>query len=253
MDIGDKDNSFYARFMANIDAIHDLYIDLYGNHPDNAKQFDKTLETIALSYKERSSSQKKKDNAKLKTNHWFLSNELAGMSLYVDRFCGNIQTLSEKLPYFTHLGVNVLHLMPIFQSPEGESDGGYAVSNFRMVDDRFGSIDDLRMLEKEMSKQGLYLMIDIVLNHTSHKHEWAEKAKKGDKKYQDYFYMYDDRTIPNQFDHTMPEIFPESAPGNFTYIEECKKWVMTVFHQYQWDLNYTNPAVFREMLDNIFF
>jgi amylosucrase len=65
--------------------------------------------------------------------------------------------------------------------------------------------------------------------------------------------MFDNRNIPDEFEKSMPEIFPESAPGSFTYVPECDKWVMTVFHNYQWDLNYTNPAVFLEMLDNIFF
>jgi amylosucrase len=143
--------------------------------------------------------------------------------------------------------------MPVFESPEGESDGGYAVSDFRKVDKRFGTFKDLQQLQKKMQEEGMYLMLDIVLNHTSYHHEWAKKAKAGEKKYQDYFYMYDDRRLPDQFDRSMPEIFPESAPGNFTWNEEMKKWVMTVFHRYQWDLNYTNPRVFLEMLENIFF
>jgi amylosucrase len=139
------------------------------------------------------------------------------------------------------------------QSPEGESDGGYAVSDFRNVDERFGTMADLEMVQEHMSKAQMYLMLDIVLNHTSHRHEWAQKAKAGDKKYQDYFYMYDDRRVPDQFDKAMPEVFPEAAPGNFTWVPECNKWVMTVFHNYQWDLNYSNPAVFVAMLDTIFF
>jgi amylosucrase len=143
--------------------------------------------------------------------------------------------------------------MPLFQSPPNESDGGYAVSDFRVVDEKFGNLDDLLKLQAEMKKKQMYLMIDIVLNHTSYLHEWATKAKAGDKEYQDFFYMYDDRTLPDQFDQAMPEIFPESSPGNFTYVPECSKWVMTVFHHYQWDLNYTNPSVFNAMLDTIFF
>ena len=143
--------------------------------------------------------------------------------------------------------------MPVMQSPAGESDGGYAVSDFRNVDERFGTLDDLKMLQKKMSKESMYLMMDIVLNHTSHKHAWAMKAKKGDARYQDYYYMSNDRSYLDEFEKTMPEVFPESSPGNFTWNEECKKWVMTVFHNYQWDLNFSNPAVFIEMLDTIFF
>jgi amylosucrase len=143
--------------------------------------------------------------------------------------------------------------MPLFDSPMEESDGGYAVRDFRKVNKRFGSLSDLKTLQKSMMEKDMYLMLDIVLNHTSNQHEWALKAKAGSKYYQDFFYFYSDREMPDLFDSTMPEVFPESAPGNFTYINELDKWVMTVFHQYQWDLNYTNPIVLEKMLENIFF
>lgn len=251
--IAGQDNAFYTRFIANAAVIHDLYQQLYGQHPHGAEYYPRVLQTITDAYLNRTDALKQRDLAKEQQGHWFLSNDITGMSLYVDRFCGNLKNLGGKLDYFKKLGVNFLHLMPIFQSPAGESDGGYAVSDFRKVDKRFGTLEDLTKVQQQMAAEGMYLMLDIVLNHTSHRHEWAEKAKKGDPVYQEYFYMYTDRTIPDQFDQAMPEIFPESAPGNFTYIEECRKWVMTVFHNYQWDLNYTNPAVFVAMLDTIFF
>jgi len=253
LDIAGSDNLFYTRFVANTSAISSLYNELYGHHSKSKEFFSALIETISNGYKKRSAALKSRDEEKQIQGHWFLSNELTGMSLYVDRFCGNIKNMEDKLSYFNELGVNFLHLMPIFQSPQGESDGGYAVSDFRKVDTRFGKLEDLIHLQQKMSDENMYLMLDIVLNHTAHRHEWAEKAKQGDRKYQDYFYMFDDRSIPDQMDRTMPEIFPESSPGNFTYVEECKKWVMTVFHQYQWDLNYSNPAVFIEMLDTILF
>ncbi len=251
--IAEQDNPFYTRFLANAAAIHELYHQLYGQHPHGAEYYPKLVQTIIDAYLNRTDVLREKDLAKEQKGHWFLSNEITGMSLYVDRFCGNLTKLGSKLDYFKKLGINFLHLMPIFQSPAGESDGGYAVSNFRKVDERFGTLDDLKKVQQQMATEGMYLMLDIVLNHTSHRHEWAEKAKQGDPAYQEYFYMYTDRTLPDQFDRAMPEIFPESAPGNFTYIEECRKWVMTVFHTYQWDLNYTNPAVFVAMLDTVFF
>ncbi len=253
IDFAGKDNLFYTRFIANAAAIHALYMDLYQHHLQCETMYDELLQTIVMAYKKRSKTFRQKDEDKLKKGSWFLSNQLVGMSLYVDRFCGSLKNLTDKLDYFRKLGVNILHLMPLFESPQGESDGGYAVSDFRKIDARFGTLDDLNLLEKSMNKEGMYLMIDIVLNHTSHQHKWAKKARQGEKKYQHFFYMYDDRSMPDAFEQTMPEIFPEAAPGNFTYIEECKKWVMTVFHKYQWDLNYTNPEVFVEMLDNIFF
>jgi amylosucrase len=245
--------SFYSRFIANISSIHSLFSELYGIHQNADALFDSLVDTIIDAHKNRSEQLNDIDNLKSEKGNWFLSNELAGMSLYVDRFCGTLNNLATKLDYLKKMGINVLHLMPFFESPLGESDGGYAVSHFRKPDKRYGTLPDLEKLRERMSDENMYLMLDIVLNHTSHKHEWAAKAKAGDKKYQDFFYMYDDRNIPDEFEKTMPEIFPENAPGNFTYNSESNKWVMTVFHNYQWDLNYANPDVFITMMDTIFF
>jgi amylosucrase len=253
LDVSGKDNLFFTRFMANAAIIFDLYMRLYEHHPKSEQNFHELIQVILKAHINRATALRDRDLQKNETDHWFLSNEITGMSLYVDRFCGSLQKLETTLDYFEKLGVNFLHLMPMFESPENESDGGYAVSDFRKVDQRFGSLDDLRQLQEKMRKRNFYLMLDIVLNHTSRQHEWAQKAKEGDRDYQDYYYFYNDRSLPDQYDQTMPDIFPESSPGNFTYIPECNKWVMTVFHNYQWDLNYNNPKVFVEMMDTIFF
>ena len=245
--------SFYSRLIANAANIQSLYNELYQHHSQGNAHFDLLIDTLASAHKKRKPALKKTDAAKAEKGYWFLSNEITGMSLYVDQFCGTLVHLQEKLPYFEKLGVNFLHLMPLFESPGGESDGGYAVSNFRKINDRFGTLQDLISVQQKMNGAGMYLMTDIVMNHTSRLQEWAIKAKEGDPHFQEYFYMYDDRTMPDRFEQTMPDIFPETAPGNFTYIPECQKWVMTVFHNYQWDLNFSNPAVFVEMLDVVLF
>lgn len=245
-----KDAGFQERLTANLDDIQNHFRAIYGDSP----LFTDLIQTIFQAYTDRNPELKKRDEAKAKKEeNWFLSQDLVGMSLYVDRFAGKITDLPAKLPYLEKLGVNFLHLMPLFKSPEGESDGGYAVEDFRVVEEKLGTIEDLREFQKALQQKDMYLMIDIVLNHTSHHHEWAKLAKAGIKEYQDYFYMYDDRRIPDAMEETMPEIFPESSPGSFTYDEKMDKWVMTVFHHYQWDLNYTNPKVFVEMLANVFY
>ena len=247
------DELFYARLLTNAPVIQALYNEVYGTHAAGPGHFQLLLTAITHAYVQRSAALRSKDEIKQATEHWFTSNQLAGMSLYVDRFCGNLNNLEERLDYLLNLGVNLLHLMPLFKSPKNESDGGYAVSDFRKVDERFGTLEDLQALHQKMEAGQMYLMIDIVLNHTSHQHEWAKKARAGDAIYQDYYYMFADRQVPDQFEKTMPEIFPETSPGNFVHVPEAGKWVMSVFHHYQWDLNYSNPAVFIAMLENIFF
>lgn len=249
------DTAFNERLQQQLGELSNLYNKVYAYHPAGKDNFEALLKTIAFAFANRSTQLKQRDLEKLKTEpeHWFLSNQIAGMSLYVDRFCGSIKNLQGKLDYFEKLGVNFLHVMPVFESPEGESDGGYAVSDFRKVNQRFGTMDDLLELQKEMQQRNMYLMLDIVLNHTSHRHEWAEKAKNGEQQYQDYYYFFNDRHEPDEFDRHMPEVFPEAAPGNFTWVPECNKWVMSVFHSYQWDLNFRNPKVLVEMVDTILY
>ncbi len=253
LDTNGKDQHFFVRIVANAKVLFELYKSIYGSREDAEVKFIELLKTIIKAHLIRSNELIKKDVEKEHKGTWFLSNQITGMSLYVDRFAETLSNFSTKIDYLKKLGVNFIHLMPIFESPVDESDGGYAVANFRKIDARFGTLNNFKEVQQRLQENKMYLMIDIVLNHTSDQHEWAKKAKAGDKKYQDYFYLYNDRSIPDQFEQTMPEIFPESAPGSFTYNKECNKWVMTVFHNYQWDLNYSNPDVFIDMLDNIFF
>ena len=248
-----EDHGFYLRLISNAEILYNLFYEIYSNHDHADILFEKLIETIIINYKNRNKKLLKRDLQKLDLGHWFLSNELAGMSLYVDRFCNSLANMPDKLDYLQDLGINLIHLMPLFESPENESDGGYAVSDFRKVDKRFGTLCDLENLQEILLQRDMYLMLDIVLNHTSNQHEWAKRAMNGEKEFQDYYYMYDTREIPDRFESTMPEIFPDNAPGNFTYLESCNKWVMSVFHNYQWDLNYSNPNVFISMMDNIFF
>ncbi len=248
-----QNSEFLTRFISNSGDIYELYSQLYDNHPASVKGFDHLISTIFKAQKERKPALKNQDAEKDAKGAWFLSNELVGMSMYVDRFAGTLSNIPEKLPYLKKLGVNFLHFLPLFESPEDESDGGYAISDYRKINPKLGNIDDFIGLQAELQKQGFYVMVDIVLNHTSHHHQWALKAKQGDPKYLEYYYFYPDRTIPDLMEATMPEVFPESSPGNFTYIQELDQWVMTVFNNYQWDLNFKNPEVFVTMLDTILF
>lgn len=244
---------FYTRLGANFYAIHSLFHVLYGEREDFEEQALRLVETMARQYVARSDKLKAKDIEREKDHNWFLSQKWVGMAFYADGFADNLSGLNNKLSYFQELGVNMIHVLPILQCPDNKSDGGYAVSDFRKVDSRIGTNSDLHELSESLQKRDILLTLDVVVNHTSEEHEWAKRARSGDKNYQDYYYLFDNREIPDMFEESMPEIFPETSPGNFTWDEEMQKWVMTVFNDYQWDLNYSNPSVFIEMLDIILF
>ena len=244
---------FYTRLGANFYAIHSLFHHLYGQREDFETQMVRLVEVMASQYIARDGELKAIDIEREQDHNWFLSQEWVGMALYTDGFAGDLKGVHEHVSYFQELGVNMLHLMPLLQCPEGASDGGYAVSDARAVDDRVGTLEDLRKLARDMRRRNMLLTMDVVVNHTSDEHEWATQAREGDPKYQDYYYIFANRDIPDMFEETMPEIFPETAPGNFTFDEAMGKWAMTVFNSYQWDLNYSNPAVFIEMLDIVLF
>ncbi len=244
---------FYTRLGANFYAIHSLFRQIYGERADFKEQMVSLVETMALRYIERLPHLRRSDLAREKNYNWFLSQKWVGMALYCDRFADDLKGLREKLPYLQELGVNLLHVMPVLDCPPEHSDGGYAVRDFCKVDSRFGSNEDLEALASTLKRRDMLLVLDVVVNHTSDEHEWAKRARQGEKKYQEYFYIFDNREIPDIYEKSMPEIFPRNAPGNFTWDEEMGKWVMTVFNNYQWDLNYHNPAVLIEMIDIILF
>jgi len=178
---------------------------------------------------------------------------MVGYVCYVDRFAGNLAGVADKINYLAELGVNYLHLMPLLQPRPGPNDGGYAVMHYRQVNEKLGSMADLEALASRLRAHQISLCTDLVCNHTAKEHRWAQAAAQGDPVYQDYFYMYPDRTWPDRWEETLPEVFPDFKPGNFTYYPEFERWVWTTFNEYQWDLNYQNPAVFSEMLDTILF
>ena len=244
---------FYTRLGANFYAIYSLFHHLYGKREDFTEQMVRLVEVMATNYIYRHPDLKKLDIKREKNHNWFLSQEWVGMALYADGFAGDLEGLRSHLGYLQELGINMLHIMPVLECPKGASDGGYAVSDFRNIDQRIGTIEDLRSMTRDLRRRNMLVTLDVVVNHTSNEHEWARRARAGEVRYHDYYYIFDNRDIPDMFEETMPEIFPETSPGNFVYDEAMGKWVMTVFNDYQWDLNYSNPTVFIEMLDIILF
>ncbi|MBC2838040.1 alpha-amylase family glycosyl hydrolase [Robiginitalea sp. SC105] len=239
---------FDKRLAANLGLIQELFFALYPGREDS---FGDLLSILGALFRKRPEELRFQDLERLREGAWYQSEKWVGMQLYADRFNGDIPGLEEKIPYFEKLGINFLHIMPLTRRPAGENDGGYAVSSYTEIDPVFGTEADFKRLTSRFREKGICLMLDFVVNHTSDEFPWAQKARAGEPGYADYYYTYPDRTIPDLFEESLPEVFPETSPGNFTWIPEMDRWVMTVFNDYQWDLNYSNPKVFLAMLENM--
>ena len=232
-----------------MDELKWLYMELY----DSTEHFESLLNNLEQFYDQRKAELKVLDKKREQDPGWYRKNGMLGMMLYVDQFAGTLNGVREKLDYIKRCNVNYVHLMPLLDTVEGRSDGGYAVADFRKVQEKLGTMEDLEKLASECHKEGISLCLDFVMNHTSEDHEWAKKAKEGDGEYMSRYFFYSDPSIPEQYDRTVPQVFPTTAPGNFTYLEEMGHYVMTTFYPYQWDLNYRNPRVFNEMMYNFLY
>ncbi|MBO5639525.1 MAG: amylosucrase, partial [Oscillospiraceae bacterium] len=241
---------FRTRFESCEEELRARYMDLY--HGDEAA-WDYFTGMLYRAWQERSAALKKLDRQRLKNPDWYRGHNLLGMLMYVNAFAGSLNGVRERLDYLEDCGVNYLHLMPILESPKGRSDGGYAVANFRKIEPELGTMEDLEALAADCHARGISLCLDFVMNHTSEDHEWAKKARAGDPECQARYFFYDDWTIPEEFEKTVPQVFPTTAPGNFSWCEEAHKVVMTTFYPYQWDLNYANPIVFNDMTENMLY
>ncbi|MDX1616947.1 MAG: alpha-amylase family protein [Candidatus Promineifilaceae bacterium] len=222
---------------------------LYGQRDDFANCLYKFLDSVARAYAGRPRDMALLDLKRAFEPDWFQKSDMIGYVAYAERLAGTLRGVDEHIDYLKELGVRYLHLMPLLKPRPGNNDGGYAVMDYRQVRSELGSMADLRWLAQALRQEGISLCIDLVLNHTAKEHRWAEEARAGNKSYQDYYIMFPDREMPDQYEKTLPEIFPDFAPGNFTYYEEFDRWVWTTFNEFQWDLNYRNPAVFGEILE----
>ncbi len=226
---------------------------LYAHLPNYAHWLERFMTIAARAYAARSPDLRLLDLRRTHQPDWFQQPNMVGYVAYPDRFAGDLRGVAAKIPYLQELGVTYLHLMPLLKPRPGANDGGYAVMDYRAVRDDLGTMDDLAALAAQLRQHDISLCIDLVCNHTAKEHEWAQKAMAGDPIYQNYYFMFPDRTLPDQYERTVREIFPEFKPGSFTYYPQVDKWVWTTFNEFQWDLNYANPAVFAEMLDTLLF
>ena len=243
-------STFDQRLALRQDELKWLYCELYH---DDTEAYDYFVSMLRRCWQERKRALRDQDRRREADPAWFRRRDMLGMMLYVNAFAGTLRGVEEKLPYLEECGVNYLHLMPLLESPKGRSDGGYAVSDFRAVQPELGTMEDLEKLADACRKKGMCVCLDFVMNHTSEDHVWAKKARAGEPGYRERYFFYDNWDIPREFEKTVPQVFPTTAPGSFTWLEDCGQVVMTNFSPDQWDLNYANPVVFNDMTENLLY
>ena len=230
----------------------DLLTGLTGAYPDHAPEMaNRLVEIAAQNFQQRPVDLRLLDLRRHADPQWYQHQQMLGYATYADLFAGDLKGVADRVDYLAELGVTYLHLMPLLKPRPGQNDGGYAVMDYRAVRSDLGSIDDLRELATVLRSHRISLTLDLVLNHVAAEHQWAVNARNGDPLYRQYFHMFADRELPDAYERTLPEVFPDFAPGNFTYDEESHSWVWTTFNNWQWDLNWHNPEVFYEFADLI--
>lgn len=246
------DASFVGRLDYHFVTIYGIFTELYGYRVDCLDHIVSLVQDLAESWRDRPSDMRAIDEARLADPEWFLNNHMLGGVCYVDLYAGNLDGIIDRIPYFKELGLTYLHLMPLFKAPQPKNDGGYAVSSYRDVDPKVGNFEGFKKVAKALREAGISLVIDFVFNHTSNEHEWAQRAVKGETEYEGYYWIFPDRNVPNAFEQTTREIFPDDHRGSFIQLDDGR-WIWSTFYHFQWDLNYSNPAVFRAMARELLF
>ncbi|WP_345800289.1 alpha-amylase family protein [Microbacterium sp. AZCO] len=249
---GPLDDPFERRFAQHFPRLHALFRRLYGDRDDGREALADVVALAAASWQARPLELKARDDLRDADPDWFQSQRMLGGVCYVDRYAGGLSGIRDLIPYFQELGLTYLHLMPLFESPEGNSDGGYAVSSYRRVNPALGTMDQLAALAADLRLAGISLVVDFIFNHTSNEHEWAKRAVAGDPDFDEFYLIFPDRRMPDAYERTVREIFPDDHPGAFVQLDDGR-WIWATFYHFQWDLNYANPAVFRAMAGEMLF
>ncbi|WP_108483119.1 amylosucrase [Oceaniglobus ichthyenteri] len=242
------DPLFDLRWQRSLGDLRAALDRLYARHTDMGDFIARLRALLAEKWAARPRDLRALDLARDVMPDWFLSQNMVGYVFYIDKFAGTLRDVPKHIPYLQKMGVTYAHFMPCLKPRPGDSDGGYAVMDYGAINPALGTMKDFRATTKKLRAAGISTCIDMVLNHTAKEHDWAQKARAGDPYYQAFYRMFDDETLPREYERTLVEVFPNQAPGNFTYYPDMGKWVWTTFNEYQWDLNWENPEVFLAVL-----
>ena len=221
---------------------------LYGAACDVDHLWQRATVMLGERHDDRPSALLALDTARIGDPDWFLAPDMFGYSTYADRFGGTLEGVRGHIDHLSALGVRYLHLLAVVRAREGESDGGFAVADYLSVEPHLGTMRDLEALTSALRDAQISPCIDLALNHTADQHDWAIAAQAGDPFYRDFYIVLDDVAV-REVERNLLQVFPTTAPGNFTHVPAMQGWVWTTFYPYQWDLNWANPEVFLAILD----
>ncbi len=247
------DRIFALRFERSRADLFGMLERLYGHRPDYESFCRSLTAALQAAWAERPDDLKWLDLRRDLEPDWFQRPGMAGYVFYLDRFAGDLKGVLDRIDYLEDLGITYVHFMPCLKPRPGDSDGGYSVMDYRAINPAYGTMAEFEAVAAALRSRGISLCVDLVVNHTAKEHAWAKKARKGVEKYRDYYLMFDDDRLPNDYERTLVEVFPDNAPGNFTFYPDLGKWVWTTFNEHQWDLNWANPQIFLEMVGIMLF
>ena len=241
--------AFLLRLERFFTELRDPLYALFGQDSRFPEHFDGLLAAMARTAATRDPQLRALDHERELTPDWLQREQAVGYVAYADRFAGTLDGVRERLPYLRELGVSYLHLMPLLRARPEPNDGGYAVADYGEVEPALGTTEDLRALATAARGHGMALCVDVVVNHTAREHAWAQAAIAGDERMLARYLTFPDRRLPDAYERSLPEVFPDIAPGSFTWEPALGRWVWTTFNAFQWDLDHSNPDVFRAMAE----
>ena len=190
------------------------------------------------------------DAARVADPDWFVAPDMIGYSTYVDGFAGTVKGVMAHVDHLDAMGVRYLHLLALLKARAGDSDGGFAVADYLSVEPALGTMADVERLCERLRASRISLCVDLAINHTADDHVWALAARAGDPYYRNFYLVLDEADAARR-EALLPQVFPTTAPGNFTVVPDMGGAVWTTFYPFQWDLNWANPDVMVSMIDTM--
>ena len=215
--------------------------------------FDYCISMLRRAWADRKPALRAQDAARESDPNWYRRRDLLGMMMYTNAFAGTLKGVEEKLPYIQECGRQLPAPDAAAAEPQGPQRRWLRGGGFPHGGTGIGHHGGPGTPGGFLPGEGHEPVSG--LRHEPHQRgpRVGQKGPAGEPGYRERYFFYDNWDIPNEFEKTVPQVFPTTAPGSFTWLDDCQQVVMTNFYPYQWDLNYANPVVFNDMTENLLY